>query len=576
MLPAAPVVVVEEFDTENQDDSSSEGTNAAWTMLLGGLTVDDISTDAWEQQSQHSDQGDDQQKESTATKTTALPVHATPHYRPCPTTFLEKEDGEALDPALTAYAHTWSTNTTTSNSLLVPPQSIRLINDPSKGQSLVLRHAVTTGTTLWTEQAAAWIALPSSLSPDQPSRRVCQACAKSLVRPADHEAWPYLQAWPIPPYDQTIEEMRPFVPLDFPQNDNPPPRPVHGSSTKTSKILPDLVQDQYGRITCRKCQAWFCQAHCCRTILQETLFTCCVWRQIDVGLSKVDDSDDKNEYDPLVHLATRVFGQVVQTRRHHNNNSNNHTATYLDWMCGNVDDMEALGFTPGQEQDLLRRIYDQVLVPAFQLTPPEQQAPTTPPGGVSLSYTVWKQCVAVAARNAVGLRLQSPWSAYHAAVVRRYTGGFGHDAHAAVTAQWARILNTSNNKNDSKDNNHRPNNGTPRDISTTTKSNTLNRSLDDKVKERFAPEIAAIFPLTAKLNHACPPHHTAVLQANFATAAVDVVVEAAIDSDRGMLIPAGQEVTISYLPPSRATSTAQRKHALQAKYLFDCTCPACV
>lgn len=74
----------------------------------------------------------------------------------------------------------------------------------------------------------------------------------------------------------------------------------------------------------------------------------------------------------------------------------------------------------------------------------------------------------------------------------------------------------------------------------------------------------AVFAKIARLNHSCVPN----AQGNF-------------DHPRGMFdihamraVPAGEEITISYLP-EQGSPRALRQEKLEAGYNFECACPAC-
>ena len=97
---------------------------------------------------------------------------------------------------------------------------------------------------------------------------------------------------------------------------------------------------------------------------------------------------------------------------------------------------------------------------------------------------------------------------------------------------------------------------------------TLERGMDRALDDKIAPEVCAVFGLTARCNHSCQPN-AQVCSQEFADAYIDV--KALEDIEKG------QELLISYIPtgsPSMS-STVRRQRELQAKYLFVCDCVKC-
>ena len=145
-----------------------------------------------------------------------------------------------------------------------------------------------------------------------------------------------------------------------------------------------------------------------------------------------------------------------------------------------------------------------------------------------------------AARNGFGILTQSPFKSYYAALLRS-AGGRGSDKHEALKEQVARALGSETGQ--------------------------LERGMDRKIEEVVAVEIAAIFPLTARINHACQPN-AQVRSQEFVDCHMDLVALKDIEE--------GEEITISYiLTRDGARHRRSRQRELEAKYLFTCDCALC-
>ena len=93
--------------------------------------------------------------------------------------------------------------------------------------------------------------------------------------------------------------------------------------------------------------------------------------------------------------------------------------------------------------------------------------------------------------------------------------------------------------------------------------------MDRRVDERVAPEIAGLFMLTARINHACNTAANAEVHSQeFVDARVDVVAVHDIE--------VGEEITISYIGQSSRHNKERRQRELRAKYMFQCSCPCCL
>ena len=95
--------------------------------------------------------------------------------------------------------------------------------------------------------------------------------------------------------------------------------------------------------------------------------------------------------------------------------------------------------------------------------------------------------------------------------------------------------------------------------------------MDKQVENQCAIQIAAIFPLTARINHSCDPC-TEVRSEEFVDCNIDLVARRNIET--------GEEITISYINmgknAGRAASDRNRRvRELRARYLFTCDCVRC-
>ena len=87
--------------------------------------------------------------------------------------------------------------------------------------------------------------------------------------------------------------------------------------------------------------------------------------------------------------------------------------------------------------------------------------------------------------------------------------------------------------------------------------------VDEVADEVYGARGGAVFLLQSKVNHSCKPN--AKIVCSFTDATIDLV--AAAD------LPAGAEVTISYIAPN--LDRARRRQLLRAGYGFACTCELC-
>jgi hypothetical protein len=171
------------------------------------------------------------------------------------------------------------------------------------------------------------------------------------------------------------------------------------------------------------------------------------------------------------------------------------------------------------------------LVNVYSITTHEQRSM------FSLEY--FMSITAKAARNGFGLRTQSPFQTYYAAIVRSCYGR-GSDAYKQMQRSMARALGST--------------------------TGSFERGMDQKVNDQVSPEIVAFYGLTSRINHSCIPN-AEVRSQQFVDYCIDLVAKTDI--------AVGTEICISYIHIGRK-STLRRQRELNAKYIFQCTCALCV
>jgi hypothetical protein len=250
--------------------------------------------------------------------------------------------------------------------------------------------------------------------------------------------------------------------------------------------------------------------------------------------SKQDAAGDEDDIiQPAIPLAIRMFAMTLCQYRQNNGNK----GTILDGLCGESSDITALelGAVYGRSDTgeicySLDAVYKH-LFGLWSVTDTERK---------TFSLEHFMALAAQAARNGFGIMTQSPFKAYYAALLR--TAGRGSERHEQLKRQVAQALGSEEGK--------------------------LERGMDRMVEEQVAPEIVALYPLTARINHACAAK-AEVRSQEFVDFYMDLV---AVED-----IEAGEEITISYIRSSRRSlhCRQRRQRELQAKYLFVCDCSLC-
>jgi len=266
--------------------------------------------------------------------------------------------------------------------------------------------------------------------------------------------------------------------------------------------------DKYERRRCQKCQTTFCSRGCL-TSFSTNLGSCCTFARIKSCL----DEDTQS----AVLLAARMF--IAST---HSLRKRRKLTDYPSMLCGTEEDCTVLDLGMMKEGVLTLEPLYRLLITTLKLSEKEQEP-------LSISYL--GSLAAKAARNSFGIQPTSPFQTYYSALIRSHGG---RNASEKTRQQVWKALNVE------------PVPG-----------------CDTIVNARVTPEVAAIFGLTANINHDCEPN--CCISSSFVDARIDVV--ALRD------IAVGEEITISYVPPRLRFQ--QRQRELRAKYLFDCTCYRC-
>ena len=298
-------------------------------------------------------------------------------------------------------------------------------------------------------------------------------------------------------------------------------------STGHSGSTPLVEVDHFGRLQCRSCGSLFCSAHH-HHALEKELGGCCL---VNRALKAVDAMDNtSSSAQAPVALASRLFCHCVQYYRTHEQSLTGH---FLDGFCGDATDLDVLElgvYDKAKRCYTLDLLYGQLL-DILSLSTTEQN---------TLSLEFLHKVAAQAARNGFGILTQSPFKTYYASLVRKSTtrDSKEHQANMKLVAQ---ALGRES----------------------------LERGMDRDIESKVAPEICAVFPLTARCNHSCAPN-AQVRSQEFVDAHIDVVALRDLQP--------GEELLISYIPVGVGVgkrSTVQRRRELQAKYLFYCDCVRC-
>lgn len=291
--------------------------------------------------------------------------------------------------------------------------------------------------------------------------------------------------------------------------------PIPEFSFPNAEIDSSFVYDIHGRCQCRHCQTYFCSKHC-QSDFMKRYASCCT---LLAATNEAESSDEA--------LAVRIFTEsLVECRR-----TGKLGCSFVTGLCGDSADLTALeiGIMTKDQTYTLKVLYDK-LVAVLNLTVDEQDA-------LPLDYL--ERLVAVVARNGVNISTKSPFATYYSSLI--HTVGRGSDRHNDMKLQLARSLG----------------------------SEQLERGMDRLVNQKVRVDVAALFPLLARINHSCDPN-AQVHGESFTDCHLDLIAMRDIVE--------GEEISISYLPfgPGYGQKNViRRRHELQAKYLFHCECTRC-
>lgn len=495
-------------------------------------------------------------------------------------TILQNTMQQSAEENSTVVNEYWWTCACTNAPDLSPPKHLLQIVDHSKigrGFALISKKFIPAGTVLYTERAMFACQVPEIIMVAACNHqrcadchlnslfkvRACQHCFRSLepisscsIAPSSNgEDLGSRTSFPLP-------ELYPVPGLQW---DSGPP-----SESRPYKI------DFHGRIACSQCNTLFCSLSCFNDFRDQYNSCCLMYRTMlhltsllqphddvqenirnqrctDIGSSTIiDNSEGLVSIQPAIPLAIRMFVAMLQCYRTNRSLSNSVYSLIFSYaiindLCGTSSNIHTLELGIPQTnrpttKDDTKSIQKQpimyslepiylYLVNIYSITIDERQ------NMFSLEYLM--SLSAKAARNSFGLRTQSPFQTYYAAIVRsHYTRG--SNAHKQVQRTMAMALGSA--------------------------TGSFERGMDQKINDQVSPEIAAFYPLTSRINHSCSPN-VQVRSQQF----VDSHIDAVAVTD----IAAGTEICISYIHIGRK-STVSRQRELNAKYMFQCTCTKCV
>jgi len=514
------------------------------------------------------------------------------------------------------------------------------LSSHGRGFGLVATQPISRGQVVFTETAALASQIPQqqrrqhsnsgkekdASSPFWPVR-ACQCCFRSL-EPASACQGIFAQEQGNNNDDENDDNAATSSSANTKEerNNNPPPLPnaylwpVPGlaeasrcrqfMNTTSNKNNESYRLDEFGHYACCHCQMLFCSLSC-QERFQNELGSCCSLAasmnallnllqlpkrpniddnnnhncELETEDGQMDDQrkDDNNDDDepslevqaPVV-LAIRMLAWSLQHFRTTKSRPNKNTTTCMDGLCGEPSDINPLELGWNEANDeccgntySLKPLYHQ-LVSIWDITEVEQEE--------AVSLPRFQQMAAMAGRNGIGFHTQNPFEAYYSSLIRS-TGGRNSVNHPTVMANVSRALGcppaASQKVNDKDDNNNN-------DASVNVFG--LQRGMDSRIRERVTPELVAVFPLTARINHSCQPSCHIASQ-SFIDAHIDLVAQQDIAT--------GEEITISYIYTGNSSrggiggesvmegrrqsgkSRVKRQRELQAKYLFLCCCPLC-
>jgi hypothetical protein len=425
--------------------------------------------------------------------------------------------------------------------------------DTNRGRGLVATRFIAKGEIIYTERpiTATQTMLPTtSSSHDGEPVKACQTCFRSL------EAWTKLTT-KIQKGDAGAGDLLGLSNDVFPFPELWPVLPLEFNMYNVQEVnsSPAIRTDRYGRIQCSNCDALFCSRACYSTKIDQ-YGSCCIETNVRKELpgllreTDVDDGDHEVVQAPVI-LAASMFLQLLHCcRMHVKSDVDGH---FFHRVCGSDDDLCPLELGKRVTSDVtmnvatytLQPLYDYIMLDLIDATEDEKH---------TLPLSLLHSLASKAARNGVGLTTQSPFKAYYAGLLRKTNyGGRCSETHHRHLQQLAVSLGVEK----------------------------FRRGMDRDIEALVAPEIVGLFPLTTHCNHSCTPN-AQIRSQEFADALIDVVATCDINF--------GEEVCISYIDLGGAgwgcggsdeggrnrRSRFQRRKELQARYMFQCECTACV
>jgi hypothetical protein len=489
----------------SNDDPSDDSEDEALGFLLGGINIADLSREAFENEESELDQPAENKSHLAGATTKTIVANKDASIPASNVQPYMELVGEDSE----IFARSYQSGA--DGRLSRPP--VKIVSTHSSGNGLVASRAIRRGEIIFTERAAEAIQLSSWMpSEARPLLRACQNCLCSLEPYLPSLPLPHL--WPVPKYEGAFEN-------------------VPGST---------FARDKHGRIRCA-CNAIFCSVSCGDAFVSR-VGACCTYVKairaieaasaypsISCGEATDHDFSTASEPQPAVILATRIFCSMVS----HFRKTGELRLGSFRGICGSSNDVKPLELGIIQPGDppihTLEPIYDAMRV-ALSLKPNEQE---------SCSFDFYCQLAAMAARNGFELKTQSPFSVYYSGLLR--TAGRGSDRHETLVRDVAVAIGSEDGE--------------------------LRRGMDKEIEEKVSVRIAAIFSLTARINHSCEP---------CAEVRSQEFVDAHINLAATRNIEIGEEISISYINVGRKEGRKDRHRRcreLRAKYLFDCQCPKC-
>jgi SET domain len=543
-------------DDDNIDDDDESSKAEGFRLLLGDDIITSLDASAWDNESVHSDVED-----TTTTISENKILSGTAISMPHRSTIINTKDivnDQKYDDYMFSLAYT--TNENNSNSLGLP--KVGIVNfGGEKGNGLISLQDFCKGSVLYTERPI--IATPADYSSSvtccfncfQSLEYIttCQGLFKQQKSQQDHSSNEIDNVTIETNSDSTefpCPNLWPVLPLTWKNSQN----------TKESLVTSDTFRvDLYGRLQCVDCEKIFCSDYCRKTFMEE-LGSCCYLsrsistipeilivakssnNQLDHEDSSCNDigtiNDTATEVQCEVLLAVRMFAYELQRHRRLTSN-NNFSSSLLTGLCGIESDLNDLQIGIGTRSiDVvdanttvdysLEPIYKK-LIEVYSLSKDEQ---------VVLPYSKLVLFAVQAARNGFGIIPQSPFQTYYNSLVR--VSGRGTSKHEMITEQVTTALGVSK----------------------------LDRTMDTIINQHVSVQLAAIFPLTARINHSCAPYCNAEVQSGqYVNYNIDLVATQDIQT--------GEEIFISYIEGSHRKRYNSRQRELYARYLFNCKCYSC-